>query len=546
MFAEELSSNAALKRQAQARNRRRRLLKDKKENEKKQKEQATNLKKEEQEKKTEKELNEIHQKSSLILQPDVSLKSVDMNDKLLEKQSNDKPPMSDSITAKAPKMTRQNVTKSDLYSTNSRNNSKSTNPNLNTGGASAIALAAEQRLIRSQLKLRTISAIKIQALYRCFRSNKKIIHNQRESFDKKISDIKTLLSILKSQSQNKNSKAENAALSLSIAYVPPPATSTQLTREFLFLAKYSNCVKQQNQVPNKRHPIASLTPEDQLRLESLIRYVILPGVKTKDEPMQILNVWIQSFVGKQRFMTLLKLCLDYLAYVNIDDKNCLEQESFIIYQYLFTLFVTNDNCKNEDVMRYIQNVLYTDKNKVNLITMLRNLLCGVHISVESSTFIHPSTLVENRESIKKSDKQRMNLFFILVLEVVLKDAKNNLHLYNRFVKEIFTVPLLTWKVDTSILMKNVNATTSPFVLFIQHFFQDIYETILLTNESKHLNAILPSVALNVCPTPSILSLLANLVQLGMSCDHINALNQSQFDYEGKFCFGTYKIKNQKT
>jgi len=478
MFAEELSSNAARKRQAEARSRRRQLKQKEKEREKRKLEQNKQ--------------NIVDSACSALPSPTLEHAPI-LSESDGNATPNNKSPNEESTRNKT--STKSVLSSSDISSETSSGLKQPT----------AIERAAQQRRIRQQKKACNDKATKIQAAFRANRSFHKSIQNERQSFDKKMSDFSALLSILKQHQKS----PEKSSSPMNPLYIPPPATSTDLTIQLLFFA-------------NKE----TLSREDHNRLNLLIQFVLLPGIQTNDKQMQTIQVWIQTKVGRRRLEKIIRVCLNQLSTYpyKVEKKNhgCAtpNQDKYpITFQFLLSLFKIEGDLGN-----HIHRILY-DSNKIGLIFKLRTALMGKEGSL---------LRIKAAESITKQEKYCMDLIFRLVLDVVLHHGKNDFNLLQIFFKEIFTIPLLTWKIDPNILLQNHNSQYSnsqcPF-LSMMSIFMLHYRSFLLND--GYFDNILPKIELNKCPAPPTLCLLANLVQIGRLCNNTNALHSSLFDWKGE-------------
>lgn len=172
----------------------------------------------------------------------------------------------------------------------------------------AVANALQQRQLRQQSQLQQKSSIKIQSLVRSFLSNTKLLNNHSTLLKQRLSDLNTLRNLLKQKAPDH-------------PYVPPPATTTALVQQLLFLATLT---------PYKRHdesdttgtptgPIRGLilrTATDiPSRLQECLDYTLIPGLvattttKVDNNNLNPLGVWLESVEGRYRLEQLLCLIL---------------------------------------------------------------------------------------------------------------------------------------------------------------------------------------------------------------------------------------------
>jgi len=144
--------------------------------------------------------------------------------------------------------------------------------------------------------------------------------------------------------------------------------------------------------------------------------------------------------------------------------------------------------------------------------------------------------------MKKDEKDRANLLMKLIVDSLValignndSDAMTTSFLSSRFVGEILTIPLLTWKLSPSAYARclytaGTSSSPPPLVTFIHHFINWNADDVSNGHIEKTLN--MTDIILTTCPAPPVLCLLANLVQLGKGCNSLNGLDQANFHYKG--------------
>ena len=103
---------------------------------------------------------------------------------------------------------------------------------------------------------------------------------------------------------------------------------------------------------------------------------------------------------------------------------------------------------------------------------------------------------------------------------------------SRFVSEILTVPLFTWKVNVSSyasLTQSQGLKSPPLVDYIRHFTNTFANEVSDGRIAVALN--MTDISLSTCPAPPVLCLLSNVIQIGNKCDSINGTSPSKLHYK---------------
>jgi ubiquitin-protein ligase E3 C len=499
MFAEELSGNASRKKQEEARNRRR-------------------------------QLKQQQQRRAVTAAPIVS------NASAAGTTANDTPSAaatvqnnSDAVTVStpvtvptaAPLPVSPSLFSGTLASNNAPSSSATT-----TGGASsssAVAQALEQRRIRTMQRLQTASAVCIQSFFRAVLSNHTLLQEERQSFDKRMSDLITLGTILKTAKKT--------------TYIPPPATTSMLSLQLLFIVQPPFRNKSTKDGSTK-----SIDIKDAKRLESLLLHVLLPGILSDDDQLDPLLPWLHSAEGKFRLEKLLRFSV--LCFVSCPGMTSIHKSVDSLIRALIVGAKARPVIAKHCQKFLLHNTSPLEANKktngiapeksLDLIWILRTLLLyGTGAKGEPI----PHNAEKMREScISKQDRDRANIMLLLVLDAIQSFPMLRTKLQSRFVAEIFTVPLFTWRVTTSNFLVAPKESTSdttdpPFITFLRAFVGTRQEALSTGN----LKSILFSedVPLSKCPAPNILCMLANLAQMGRLCPSINGSDPTKLNYKGK-------------
>uniref|UniRef100_A0A7S4JH34 Uncharacterized protein n=1 Tax=Odontella aurita TaxID=265563 RepID=A0A7S4JH34_9STRA len=401
---------------------------------------------------------------------------------------------------------------------------------------SAVALALQERKKRNQQKLLIAAVVTIQSHYRAYRERDQIITSEGVLFDKRMSDLSTLRDII-----HQAGKGE---------YVPPPATSSALAVQLLFLSHRTPHSRREGQVHSVRvtsigsnaketvlgiNDMLVLSKENGHRISSLIRFVLLPGICSDDVNMDPFVPWIQTTGGRLRLERLLRLFLAY--WTNPQATMCDETDSAIECFFRVILGLPNGTQEErkstmkarEVVSHYCRKCLIkdtdgsSDTNGLDMIQMTRTLLLyGTGSPI-------PADAEKTREKcISSKDKTRGDKALALILDTVMRS--NSEKLQSRFFSHFLTIPLLTWKISPSLLSGMAFGTSGcpPLILLLRNFVR-LNGPSLSTGQ---LVALLPSkdVPLTTCPAPGVLCLLANLVQLGQLCPRLNGSDASKIDF----------------
>jgi hypothetical protein len=415
-----------------------------------------------------------------------------------------------------------------------------------TETASAVANALQQRQLRQQVQQNKKALITIQSFYRAHRSNSKLLKQQSALLAKRLQDVSTLRVLLKQTE-----------------YVPPPATATSLLLQLLFLSKT---------IPYKRrsgmfctHSSQMVKPRDDPKiLQQLLETVILPGLYSPDENMNPFVVWSQTRQGQSRLETLLRLSLVTVTATSVDPK-VLDT----IITFLRGVLVTEQVAVPPTVIQNCRALLLSISppcavfpapsgspsstsssarimlharmgSQMDVVSILRHHLL---FNTGGTHPIPPESQKLREACIPAKQREQADALYQLTLTAIIKapTESERRHLYIRFVSEILTVPLLTWKilaastskllVPADIVSSTSSATSQrPMILvaMIQAFVEQ-YKTILTAGNIDSLLA--DDTPLITCPATPTQSLLANLIQISRTSSLLNGSDQSLLDYE---------------
>ena len=436
-----------------------------------------------------------------------------------------------------------------------------------SGKSHAVKKALEQRRVRYNEKLSISSATAIQAAYRTYASNRKLVKEQKEILQKRVSDLVTLTKILSKQNNN---------------YCPPPSLVNLLLHQMLFVmhstSQFHIVKNEEKGILEKRFfsRISSSMGRTEANIVArLVEYAILPGLITDDNHLDPAIVWLESKHGQLTFLKLIRLCLHLTtAKKKMTSKHnermmhhvvapylASGEDLKVFYKIIEVLVIHGKDCANSEVVKFCQQHLFPTKSVViskpfalgvnpiqlenlDLFQFIRSFL--LFPSGKRVVVVPPNAEHERRQCISNADRLQGDGLFALALRIV--EAKNDLNLASRVVSEFFTVPLFTWRIEQKSIdiivgqdkiRERKHATL--FVSFINAFIKR-YQV----DDLNDIQKVLPvdDVPLTICPAPSVLSLCANLVSLGTKCPLINGTDKSQFNFDGEStsiqkCVATY-------
>jgi hypothetical protein len=395
---------------------------------------------------------------------------------------------------------------------------------------SAVANALQQRQIRAQAQQHRKAIVTIQSIYRAHQSNCDLLTRQSTLLQQRLKDLGTLRDLLEQKANTD--------------YIPPPATSTALTLQLLFLTK---------SIPYKRKADAPPSvvkfrgQSDPLKLSLLLQFVILPGIQSPDENVNPFFVWMQSRQGVARLESLLRLCLVAATMPHVDIKVLGSVTTF-----LQAVLVAQDSKTPSTIVKKYRSLLVssstpsptaetksTQKNKPQPHTKIGSnldIICILRYHLLYCTGgphpIPPDSSKLRERCIPEKDRAQADALFQLVLQVTLSSADTERRqLFLRFVSEIFTIPLLPWKISatsTSKLFSPVHNTNSMVLIRMLETFVDHYGPIL--SAGKVDSVLASDTFLTSCPATSSQSLLANLIQISRVSTKLNGSNISILDF----------------
>jgi ubiquitin-protein ligase E3 C len=375
--------------------------------------------------------------------------------------------------------------------------------------SNAVERAAEQRKIRASIQAQNSAAIQIQSIVRRVLCEKRIRKDATLELQKKVSDLEMVQAILQKK-----------------GFVPPSNTVTDLVRLFLI----------------RVHP----THDTEL-VQRLFQCTIIPSLQRRtnsnnsttstsdddDDDTCTLSSWFmikeeeEVSVGRWRLQKLLESLLYYCTRASKVDIfiQCLQRflletsTSLKILAHGFMLQTTDGVMKLEE-----------EKRRFDLVHVLRNYLLQF-----SDKPIPPNAESKREMCFRAADRERAGAIFQLLLKVVVDgdDVTNSSQLGARIVREIMTIPLLSWRLTTEAITflaapSSTQSTTSRLILLL-HAFTDQYANEL---NSGQLHALLESddLPITICGATGSQRLLANLMQCSRAIPPCNGVITTKNDF----------------
>jgi len=394
---------------------------------------------------------------------------------------------------------------------------------------SAVEIANEQRQQRQEAQLQKKSCIKIQSFYRAHRSNCILIQKQTDLLTSRLKDLSTLRDIL-SKKANTN-------------YIPPPATCTAFCQQILFLSKslpYKRSkTDPRNEISLKLHNVQ----QDSLLVQQVLDLVLIPGLGSPDENTNPFAVWLQSYEGKRRIHSMIRLalitatnsyvdatvwksCLEFVRIVTVPAKESPVQGSVALFCQ--SLLLRGETATNNPLC------IVSTSTPLDLLSLLRQYLL---YSTGGAPI--PTTASSLRDScIPPKQREQADGLFQTILSILqtLSNANLGESLVLQFFSEILTVPILTWKLSNAsikLLCKSGRHGSSrrnqPYFLSILEAVTNAHGKILDKGGVESL--LCDDMPLRKSSATPIQCLLANIIQLGSFCESINATQPDKLDFE---------------
>lgn len=393
---------------------------------------------------------------------------------------------------------------------------------------SAVEKAKILREQRARATRRLKSVILIQSVYRCHQSNAKLRRTETEALRRKISDVTSLRKILKEKK--------------GIDFIPPPATTTAMVLELLWLAK---------SIPYGKTTIRSmrgLSPDVGRLLEGLLENCLVPSVSAADDDANPLLSWVETLEGRRRLDSLLQLIVCVLLDIQSSDK-CVQEISRFVHTVL-----RRPNSKSKRRAACLQHIrekllpvgsrepvlpatreerrrsltpFRCVETPLDLIAVTRYYL--MFVSGGPDPIPDAAVASSRREKcITNKSRKRGGSMLQLVWDVVQGLPSQQA----RFFSFVWTVPLLSWKIPSetiSYLIHTDDSAKLPLREMICAFIDDYTKSM----QPGGITAFLPNqdAPLTACPATNTQCLLANLAQIGRICTAINGNDGMLIDFD---------------
>ena len=453
---------------------------------------------------------------------------------------------------------------------------------------SAVERAATERKARQIIKHQSQSATKIQSLYRAHNSNTALYAHQAELLDKRLADLQTLGNILlkANKGQYVPPPATATTLTLQLLYLThrtpwrrrdasPDGSAHWGTEKKLSLGANIGSDKDSQILLNCDDDGAA----NLRRLTIYLSCVILPGIMSADDNMDPFLPWLDTYVGRRRVDRFLRICMEALtgfrtggtstasparttsATTSTNSRSATVEEEAatgageaVCNLFRQLIGVDRDKKARPAVLSYCRSKLilpegcidmspgqsyykHPGDDNLDLIRQTRTLLlygiCGGQ-PIPDTAEVMRERCVSERDRIRAD--RAVTLLVDLLIGVKSKPTAYLADLgklLSRFVEEILTVPLFTWKVSSVTTRRLITPApvTNNFIPIIDMLraFASRHAEDLSAGE---VCAVLPSldVPMTKCPSPAIMCLLANMVQFGQMCIPINGSDSKLFDF----------------
>ena len=391
-----------------------------------------------------------------------------------------------------------------------------------------VSAVEKARILREQRALeakRLKSALIIQSFYRCWHSNQKLRAEFLHTLRGRLSDVESLATILKEKKK--------------IDFVPPPATTTALTQQLLWLAK---------SIPYGKRSvrIREITLDVVETLNGLLRGCIITGISANDEDANPLITWIESSAGKQRLRCLLRLMV--CAMMDMRTTQPCMQSIATFFELVLSPPTAKASPRRAVYLAHVKSLLIEKDcspvpagvrdermmqrkipffclgTSLDLIAVVRYFLMFISAGPDPI----PTSATDRREkAISDVHRQRGGDLFRLLWNVIQKEPSE----MGRMFAFIWTIPLLSWKLSSDALSCIVEPVGGkcPMETMIRAFIEDY------TSSTKigAIDSFLPmtDVQLTMCPAKATQCVLANCFQIGRLCKVVNGSDPKTIDFD---------------
>jgi ubiquitin-protein ligase E3 C len=366
----------------------------------------------------------------------------------------------------------------------------------------AVERAQQQRQMRAKSAQLQKSAIQLQAWLRGRLTQKRVRDQETVALQQKLSDLTTVVAMLREKGQS---------------FVPPVSTTTALVRTLLFITRFK-------------------VGQDHVQmLGQVLEGAVLPALRQDESKKPSLAVvWMREecFVSDKKITTgqyRLKRLIHCVLLTAFEQPQIMEDVLSPLLRLLRTILVDSGTVASPSVLsleQYCRQLMLfpyqeavADK-EFDLMTWLRHYL----LFVQSSKPIPDEAEAKRENCFAASEKNRAGALFQLLTDVS-GVGRQQRQLQARIVRDILTVPLLSWRLSSSTLSFLVSSSSSssdqPLLLVLLRSFMDEHGPDLTAG---NIEAFLSSddLPMTKCPASGAQRLLANLLQIGRLCPCINA------------------------
>lgn len=413
------------------------------------------------------------------------------------------------------------------------------------GKNAAVANALQQRQQRQAAQHLLQSAVKIQSFYRAHRSNVAVLQSQSTLLGQRLQDLNTLTTLLKQQAPDRPD------------YVPPPATATVLCLQLLFLTRSLPYRSKQERMIKLRNKL-----QDAKYVQQMIRLVLLPGICSHDENSNPFLVWQQSKLGLWRIESLMRLVFVTATSSAID-----ESTVAVCLDFLRALSGAGDKPVPASISALGQSrlcsttppttslvELYTTATRLKTMRISPVALLSSPLDWIGILRFHllyqtggpdpiPKAAEQAREAcIPTPDKIQADHIFRAALQSIRAQTTQTLTaLQLRFVSDILTIPLLTWKISDASLHLLLAPSEHSDSNNKRPFLVDLLATFIQFHADKLSGGEIGSIlcndtSLTVCPATPTQCLLANLLQIGRTTPALNGTHPSKLHFAAATTF----------
>ena len=422
------------------------------------------------------------------------------------------------------------------------------------GKSAAVANALQQRQLRQTVQLQQKGCIKIQSIMRSYLSNRHLSDHHSRLLSKRLSDLGKLRALLKKKNPDS-------------PFVPPPATTTALVQQLIFLTrplskrrKVSSTDTGSSCETMAKHWDVQLQKNVGMdlisNLNDILEFTVIPGLQSSrdnDDNLNPLLPWLESAQGTYRLKAFVQICLQVATTKN-SPLPCVSNIGTFLRLILGADKQYPLSKRSRDTIlprcgswllvdpataAAMEAVAIEDFDPgatMDIIFLLRRFLL---FTIGGSQPI-PSTSASQREScISTSERLHADVLFQLAVLITQSIPSQRVQLEARFLTEILSVPLVTWKVSSSsiaqlLAMHSSSTATSScsqtvlIVSMVASFVQLNKEPI----SSGRIGLVLPVVGISMikCPATNTQCLLANLIALGKVCPLLNGSDRSKIDF----------------